>query len=599
MHHARAMRRESPRTTQRGAALSPKTPSTSNRQPSAKPPHRRASISVFVAAAVVLSAFGAAVPASASSSTHYVDCSGSTSGTGTQASPWNGLATVNSQTFAAGDTVYFKRGTTCSGALIPLGSGTAGSPITLDAYGTGAAPIIAGPTGPTGPEAAISLTNQNNWTIQNLEVTGGYWQNIHITATTPNTAYSGITIRNVHVHDNGWVGAFNQWVVGAGGIVIEPCEATTSISGILLDNVEANNNHIAGVQLGHYHMAEYDPASNGYNGENTPGCHMNLATDTTPQPKTGVQNVRVQYSKLHDNDATGLQVFGATNVLIGGNQLYNNGSGSGASPANPSGMNGEGAWWDTTDSVTAQWNNAWGNREGYSGNDGSGLDADRMTTNNLIQYNFLHDNHNYGASVIAGDGPSDAVIRYNIMSNNGTKYASAPDIMVSKPYATGGVTSLDIYNNTLTRASSGQGIRLQSPFLAPATVKVRNNLIYRGSASPMISTTTKDATLNNNLYFASGGTPTFTYNNTSYSSLAAFQTATGQDASSVVADPLMIQPSYHGNDWFASPQFALCAGSPAISAGVIVPSNGGTYIFSWPVNSTWAPNIGAYNGLAK
>lgn len=36
-------------------------------------------------------------------------------------------------------------------------------------------------------------------------------------------------------------------------------------------------------------------------------------------------------------------------------------------------MNGAGAWWDTTQNVTAEWNNAWGNREGWTGNDGTGL----------------------------------------------------------------------------------------------------------------------------------------------------------------------------------------------------------------------------------
>jgi hypothetical protein len=44
---------------------------------------------------------------------HYVDCSAAKNGNGSFASPWNNLATVNSRTFATGDGLYFKVGTTC------------------------------------------------------------------------------------------------------------------------------------------------------------------------------------------------------------------------------------------------------------------------------------------------------------------------------------------------------------------------------------------------------------------------------------------------------------------------------------------------------
>ncbi|RZH99903.1 right-handed parallel beta-helix repeat-containing protein, partial [Staphylococcus aureus] len=100
---------------------------------------------------------------------------------------------------------------------------------------------------------------------------------------------------------------------------------------------------------------------------------------------------------LHDNDAMGIGVFGATDVVVRKNDLYRNGSGRNPNPTPGSNtMNGAGAWWDTTQNVTAEWHNAWGNRGGWTGNGGTGLDADRNTVNSVIQNNYLHDNANYG-----------------------------------------------------------------------------------------------------------------------------------------------------------------------------------------------------------
>ena len=44
---------------------------------------------------------------------HYVDCSAGTNGSGTYASPWNNIGSVNSHSFSTGEDVYFKVNTTC------------------------------------------------------------------------------------------------------------------------------------------------------------------------------------------------------------------------------------------------------------------------------------------------------------------------------------------------------------------------------------------------------------------------------------------------------------------------------------------------------
>ena len=153
---------------------------------------------------VVLAApFLGASAAHAGTTDHYVDCAATASGDGSAATPWNNLASVNAHTFTGGDRLLFARGVTCSGRLDPRGSGTAASPIVVDAYGSGTArPVIAG--GGT-VDAGIHLYNVQGWEINTLEVTN--------TAATRATR-SGILVEiadigtgshyvldNVYVHD--------------------------------------------------------------------------------------------------------------------------------------------------------------------------------------------------------------------------------------------------------------------------------------------------------------------------------------------------------------------------------------------------------------
>jgi hypothetical protein len=71
-----------------------------------------------------------------SAATYYVDCSRSSNGDGSFASPWNNIASVNSKSFSTGDDVYFKTGTTCI-MTEPLNidwEGSSGDHIVIGAY---------------------------------------------------------------------------------------------------------------------------------------------------------------------------------------------------------------------------------------------------------------------------------------------------------------------------------------------------------------------------------------------------------------------------------------------------------------------------------
>ena len=108
------------------------------------------------------------VPAAhATGTVYYVDCSALSDGTGSASSPWNNLADPSAHTFTAGDTLSFKAGTTCHGILAPQGSGASGSPITVNAYGSGAKPVL---EGDGAGEYTVHLIDQSYWTISGLKV---------------------------------------------------------------------------------------------------------------------------------------------------------------------------------------------------------------------------------------------------------------------------------------------------------------------------------------------------------------------------------------------------------------------------------------------
>jgi cysteine-rich repeat protein len=92
---------------------------------------------------------------------------------------------------------------------------------------------------------------------------------------------------------------------------------------------------------------------------------------------------------------------------------------------------------------------------------------------------------------------------------------------------------------------------------------VRNNVFMSTPQNHLLASDAGNAanTLDYNVWFAPGGAgaATFTWNGTGYTGFAAYRTATGQDARSLFADPLLIAP--------ASGDAHLGVGSPAVNAG--------------------------------
>ena len=144
---------------------------------------------------------------------HYVDCSAGTNGSGTYASPWNNIPSVNSHSLSTGDDVYFKVSTTCtvstsSGHLVVDWDGNSGDTVVIGAYyGDGqfglngnARPIIDGQnTYPSTDYVGLihKTTGPGYITVENLKIQNSNYHGINFTDQSGNV---NIIVQDCHTY---------------------------------------------------------------------------------------------------------------------------------------------------------------------------------------------------------------------------------------------------------------------------------------------------------------------------------------------------------------------------------------------------------------
>ncbi|WP_329213632.1 carbohydrate binding domain-containing protein [Streptomyces sp. NBC_01485] len=512
----------------------------------------------------------------AAGTTFFVDCSAATNGSGTQASPWNSVGSVNSTTFAAGDSVLFAAGTTCTGQLSPGGSGASGSPITMGAYGTGAKPII-NANGATGP--VIHLLNQQYWEIGGLELTNAAASPAYRSGVLAENGSGGV-LHHIRVHDmnihhiSGWSGG---WYATNAGVGVQT-NHTTPVS--TWDDVVIENNTFDHVDR--------------------------IAVAVTPDGD-GQGTGQTTGTVIRDNTMT---FDGADDILVVKNDgalIEGNKAGFGGAKATcpPSGQYCNGAsagiWMSGSNDTLVQ------NNEVYchvNFADGTGFDVDWGNHNTTFQYNYSHQNLGGFMLVmppfsIAGEPtstvPSDGtVIRYNISENDGTNAgcpaAGNPTHGTGVFHFVGGVPNKSgssvavpqIYNNSIYVNQSGLNTKIlysRAGGSISGTLSFRNNAVFNYGTGGYF-TTSAGSVYSNNLF---------------YGTHPASEPA---DSAKVVTDPEFRNP---GNTTTSGPYtgadaYQVHPSSPVIRAGAVISGNGGKDAFGNTVSATAAPNIGAYNG---
>lgn len=528
----------------------------------------------------------------ARAATRYIDCSASTNGSGTStSSPWNSLASANSTTFSPGDSLLLKRGTgaTCSGSLTPGGSGNSTSRISIGAYGTGSRPVIDGGSN----TAALKLLDQQYWNISDLELKGGDPYGLFISGNTASTTLHGFSITNVDVHDvNGDV---TQTVNGSrigsmgGGIVVAPAGNNEIVDNVVVDGATVENTHQwAGIRIGN---SSYSAPFN--------GTSQALSTNAT-----------IQNSVVHDVWGSGITIFETDGGLMQSNVAYHVGlEPSSVWVLDDTTPNGIWGWY--CHNCLTQYNESYDVQTPWL--DGGEFDIDTYSASQTVQYNYGHDSVGYCVGVLGTNfvATTNSVVRYNICSNNGkydltnsTYPFGSPGVVGVTAYntygdfylftwASGTLDGVQIYNNTSywNPLDNQPALFNNASFSGTGANFFKNNIVYATSAD-LMNTANSSLSSDSNLWFTSNASPSWIFNNTSYTYFAGYVSGSGQDVHGMYADPILNSPTYHSTGR-PTTQFTVQNSSPAIDRGATVSGAPSTDFFGNTVAQATATDIGA------
>ena len=483
---------------------------------------------------------------------YFVDCGAVVQGDGSRSKPWNSLAAVNRHRFRAGERVQFRRGTICAGAFNPQGSGARDAPVIVDSYGVGGRPIIdAGAN-----EYAIKLSNQSHWEIRNLETSGGTRYGIFVTVDAG--VSEQIRLNNVVVRDvyGGEIDSKNT-----GLVVVSPTHdphntTNARFDDVVLRNLTAyNTNQWAGILIG--------------TGTAADGWASNLEKRSS--------NVVVRNARVWNTHGDGIVLFAVNRGLIEHSVAHR----TGLQPVQTIGTPNAIWTWSCMD-CTVQHNEAYDNFS--PGVDGGAFDIDWGNTNNIVQYNYGHDNSAYCIAIFGAAGltTTNSIVRYNICANNGVAGTRQNKEIEISTWDGGTIDGLQIYNNTIYTTNGVFNSDFHSGgFTGDLPRFFTNNIVYfavadAGEVGPLFDGV-EGLERNHNLYYqVGGGRPR-------------------GEPHSLYANPRFEQLSAHGPH-----RFALRPDSPALDAAIDVCAGrpgcamGERDFFGTPIPQGEGYDLGAY-----
>lgn len=331
-----------------------------------------------------------------------------------QAQAWRSLDRLNKATFGPGDQILFKRGGDYPGMFQPKGSGAAGAPVVVDAYGSGALPHLhADGRGPS----TVRLQNVEYWTLRNLEISNQGPQpaprrtGVHLFHQDFGIAHD-IVLQGLHIHDVNGVPIKQQG--GGSAILVEASgkNRPTRYQGLtIVDNTVERSQRDGILFLGA--------------GNRTGG----LAT-----------GVVVRGNRISEVPGDCILVKGCDGAHVEHNTVSRCG-------ALPRGEAAAGIWPFDCDNTMVQYNEV-SDHKAFA--DGQGYDSDFRCRNTVIQYNYSHDNIG-GMALVCNDGRSGGdigntgtIVRFNVSINDALRKTDSASLRISGP-----VDGSQIYNNII------------------------------------------------------------------------------------------------------------------------------------------------------
>jgi len=437
---------------------------------------------------------------------YYINNTGNNSNTGTSiANAWQTMAKINvfawSTGFVAGDRILFEGGQTFihpTGIYIQLdrSRGTAASPITFSSYGIGRAILKANANDVFNLWAPTTGVVGLGFKFTNLILEGD-----NVTKTGPVKSVAGITVWN---------------------------SSSTALDYLLVEDVEIKNF-----------------AGNGFSTGRDNGSKGRL---TNVVVRRVVSHNNKGALGLAGNTGSGIIIGGADGALVEDCIAYKNGINNN-NAAGPVGI-----WvWDSINSIIQKCES---HHNETTFGDGGGFDIDGASQNCIIQYCYSHDNAGAGYLLAQYSGASligplaNNIIRYNISENDARKKSFGAIHF----WANGGadfVGATEVYNNTIFlggTALDGAPAAITFQNTNCTGIKIRNNIFVASSnfdlvASPTGTMGISKALFQNNSYWTMPST-TFKikWGNTTYNTLTAWQTASGQEKSGTTNLGFTIDP---------------------------------------------------------
>ncbi|MGA9075307.1 MAG: Ig-like domain repeat protein [Candidatus Sulfotelmatobacter sp.] len=509
-----------------------------------KVPIRR-NVGVLHAGLFVIALMLAPSLAGQTGATRYVSTKGSDSNPGTIGAPWLTIQHA-ANSVSAGATVYVFGGVYNESVNFPA-SGTTSAPITFESYpgqtavidGTGVSCCTSNPpSSGNDTQGLINIVNQSYLVLAGFEIRD---------FTTGNPAYTPAGV----------------WITGSG-------------TGIQLLNNLLHNITTSSEENGNaFGIAVYGTSQ-------TPISHLVISGNEVYSLKTGnsesvnvdgnVTNFAITNNLVHDNDNIGIDAIGYEGVgpvghdeamygEIRGNTIYNISGIHNAGEGNS--YDADGVYCDGCAYVTVE--------DNLIHNVDYGIEV--ASEHKICQSTGTE----YSSSGTIGEGSSPCNGRYVTVRNNVVYDSNACGISIGG-YANnvGGSAHVVIVNNTLynnnTQNQAGEFQIQYHSGKAQANI-FENNLFYAGAQNvwinsfvePSTSYPAPPATLNRNLYYSAAGyaegTSIFWAGASSYKSYSAYQSAAGEDANSLNANPLIV------NLGSTPPDFDITAKSPAVNAG--------------------------------
>lgn len=472
--------------------------------------------------------------------TYYADSvGGNDSNDGTKPGrAWKTLDKINTGSFAPGDQILLKRGSSWLGYLAPGGSGTAAAPIVLGAYGAAADPK---------PKidaqgkwlATLLLLNTEYWTAQDIDVANKgtvpqpHLAGVEAKLTNFGTAHQ-IKLIDLDVHDV--TGSDEKSAGGGEGIDCEASgeSAPSRYDGLLIQGCHITRTDRNGIIMGgnwsrdhwfpHLHVVISQNELDSIGGDGI----VPLACDGDVVDHNVIRGAHMRCTDY----AAGIWPWACDNSVIEYNDV--------------SGMRGR--------------------------TDGEAYDSDYNCRNTLFQYNYSHDNDG-GFVLMCNDGSQH--MPWNI-GNDGTVFRY--NVSVGDRYRwftlSGPITNTKIYNNTVVTLPSDTVMPIDAGNWGGAYatgIVFSNNIFDCPTIAKFDLKGITNATFDHNDYF-------------------------GQIANQP-ADPaaLTVAPGFAAGSKLpaTADDCKLSANSPLKAAGTPIPDNGGQTFAGDPVGQG-NPNIGAF-----